>query len=510
MQNCVGLFLHKRACLDPGRIGLIFAGRKISYREWSQRAGRAARAFIDLGIQPGDRVGLLLENSPEFLECFFALAQIGAVAVPLNWRLTAAELSAIARDSGICALVHGGAFHSSVAGLDSSLLGGRLIAVGGLRSPGGHDYEELLQTQPGSAPQARAAAHDPALIMYTSGTTGRPKGAVLAHDTLFYGALNISATLDWRSGDRVLVAMPLFHIGALIISLINVYRGATTVLMRAFDPDSFLQQVEACRIDSFVAVEVMLQQMVETERFGAVDLSSLRWVLSGPLPPSLRDAWAQRGIVIQQVYGLTETTGGAAVLAAERVFDKPGSTGLPMFHTDIRVVDADGYDCEPGMTGEILICGPHVTRAYWNSAAATAEAIRDGWLSTGDLGWMDEEGFLYIVGRSKEMIRSGGENIYPAELEMLLTEMPQIRDVAIVGIPDAVWGEIVCAVVRLHTGEELNLQEITAHCADRLGKYKIPRRLFVTEEPFPRGPAGRVWKQELIRKLVERDEIQDS
>lgn len=510
MQNCLGLFLHKRACLEPGRIGLIFEGREISYREWSRRAACAARAFVALGIRPQDRVGLLLENSPEFLECFFALVHIGAVVVPLNWRFTAAEISVIVEDSGIRALVHGGVFHGLVGNLNSRLAGARLIAVGGPRAPGGYDYEELLATQSSSAPQAAGVGQDPAAILYTSGTTGRPKGAVLAHDTLFHGMLNISASLDWRTGDRVLVAMPLFHIGALIISLINVYRGATTVLMRAFDPDTFLRHVEASRIDSFVAVEAMLQPLVETERFGTVDLSSLRWVLSGPLPPSLRAAWARRGVVIQPVYGLTETTGGAAVLAAEHVVDKPGSTGLPMFHTDIRVVGEDGHDCEAGTTGEILIRGPHVTRAYWNNPAATAEAIQEGWLATGDLGWLDEEGYLYIVGRSKDMIRSGGENIYPAELESLLAEMPQTREVAIVGIPDATWGQTVCAIVRLRPGEKLDLQEIVAYCAGRLARFKIPRRLFVTEEPFPRGPAGRVQKQELIRKLLEHDELQDS
>jgi fatty-acyl-CoA synthase len=293
----------------------------------------------------------------------------------------------------------------------------------------------------------------------------------------------------------------------LIISLINVYLGATTVLMKAFDPGRFLQNVETYRINSFVAMETMLHQMVETEFYPEVNLSSLRWVLSGPAPPTLKEAWAKRGIVIRQVYGLTETTGGAAVLAAEHVSDKPGSTGLPMFYTDIRIVDQDDRDCEPGNVGEILIRGPHVMQAYWNNAAATTEAIRNGWLSTGDLGKLDQEGFLYVVGRLNDMIRSGGENIYPVEVEIVLTEMPQIKEVAIVGIPDPAWGEAVCAVVRLHEGKKLILSEILVHCSERLGKYKIPRRLIVADEPFPRGPAGRVQKQELIEKLLERNEI---
>jgi acyl-CoA synthetase (AMP-forming)/AMP-acid ligase II len=507
MQNCVGLFLQKRARLQPDKTGHIFEGHKTSYREWSQRTNRAARAFIGLGVLPGDRIGLLLENSPEFLECFFALAHLGAIVVPLNWRLTPPEISYIVRDSGICALVYGSEFHHTIKSFETHLPNNKLIAIGGASSPSGYNYEELLQAQSETAPQTGGTAQDPAMIIYTSGTTGRPKGAVLTHNNLFYGALNISLSLDWRTDDRVLVAMPLFHIGALIITLINVYFGATTVLMKAFDPGRFLRNVAIFQINSFVAVETMLLQMAKVNFFQEAELSSLRWVLSGPVPASLQEAWSTRGVVIQQVYGLTETTGGAAVLAAKRVSDKFGSTGLPMFHTDIRVVDQDGGDCKAGRVGEILIHGPHVMQAYWNNPTATSETIKNGWLSTGDLGKLDKEGFLFIVGRLKDMIRSGSENIYPTEIEIVLTEIPQIKEVAIVGIPDPTWGEVVCAVVRLHEGKMLTLNDIVSHCNNRLGKYKIPQRLFVTTEPLPRGPTGRVQKQGLLNKLLGHDEI---
>ncbi len=507
MQTCVGLFLQKRARLDPGKTGLIFEGRKISYQQWSQRANRAAHAFVGLGILPGDRIGLLLENSPEFLECFFALTHIGAIVVPLNWRLTPSEISHITRDSGIRALVYCTEFQETVAGLDTDIPSDKHIAVGGKSSSGGYNYEDLLRTQAETEPLTDVTAQDPAVIIYTSGTTGMPKGAVLSHDNLFYGALTISFSLDWRTNDRNLVAMPLFHIGGLIVSLIAVYFGATTVLMKSFDPNIFLGDVENHQITSFVAVETMLHQMAKTELFPAVDLSSLRWVLSGPVPIALQEAWNERGIVIQQVYGLTETTGGAAVLAAEHTLDKMGSTGLPMFHTDIRIVGDDGRDAEPGRVGEILVRGPHVMQTYWNNPVATAETVKDGWLSTGDLGRLDEEGFLYVVGRKKDMIRSGGENIYAPEIEMVLTEMPQINEVAVIGAPDSTWGELVCAVVRLHAGKKLVLSDIVVHCGGRLGKYKIPQRLIVTDEPFPRGPTGRVQKQDLMEKLHGSNEI---
>lgn len=507
MQTCVGLFLQKRARLNPDRTGLIFEGRKISYREWSQRSNRAARAFVSLGISAGDRVGLLLENSPEFLECFFALTHIGAIVVPLNWRLTQPEISYMAGDSGICALVYGIKFRQIVASLEMDIRDDRYICVGGESSPGGHDYEYLLQAQAVTEPLAGSSAQDSALIIYTSGTTGLPKGAVLSHTNLFYGALNISFSLDWRTNDRNLVAMPLFHIGGLITALIAAYFGATTVLVKSFDPGRFLNNVEDHQINSFIAVETMLHQMSETEIFPATDLSGVRWVLSGPVPPALHKAWAERGIIIQQVYGLTETSGGAAVLAAEHVLDKMGSTGLPMFHTDIRIVDDDGRDSGPDKVGEILVCGPHVMQEYWNNPAATAEAIKEGWLSTGDLGKLDKDGFLYVVGRKKDMIRSGGENIYAAEIEIVLSDMSQIKEVAVIGVPDPTWGEVACAVAGLHEGAELTLKDIVMHCNGRLGKYKIPKMLVVTDEPFPRSSTGRVQKQDLKKFFLDDNEL---
>jgi fatty-acyl-CoA synthase len=506
VRTCIGLFLQKRAQLEPDRTGLIFEGSATGYRAWSERAGCAAHAFAHLGVAPGDRVGLLLENCPEFLDCFFALTLLGAIAVPLNWRLSPRELAYIAADADICALVSSAKFTSAIEEIADSLPADRLIAVGGTSVPGWRDYDELLQAGPQSSwpsGTAVAGADDPALIIYTSGTTGRPKGAVLSHNNLFHGALNICISLDWRAGDRALVAMPLFHIGALIVSLINVYLGATTVLMRNFDPDAFLRDVEHHRIDSFVAVEAMLQMLTAAKTFSEADLSSVRWVLSGPTPPSLKMAWAKRGIVIRQVYGMTETTGGAAVIAGEHVSGKPDSTGPPMFHTDLRIVDPDGRDCEAEQVGEILISGPHVMQAYWNNPTATAQALQDGWLKSGDLGKRDQDGYLYVVGRRKDMIRSGGENIYPAELEAVLSEMPQIREVAVVGVPDSAWGESICAVVRLHAGQTLTLDELAACCAAQLGKYKIPRRLVITEVPFPRGPSGRMQKQELVKALGE-------
>ena len=503
MQTNIGLFLAKRARLDPQRAGLVFEGRTFSFRQWNARANRAAHAFAALGIGRGDRVGLLMANSPEFTECFFGLAKIGAIVVPLNWRLAAAELAVIANDAGIRALAYGGEYAETVAALRGRIPAADYVALGHVPA-GDHGYEALTAAASEAEPEPVGAGDDPLMIMFTSGTTGKPKGAVLSHDNLFYDSCTVALSTDWRWGDRVLVALPLFHIGALIDVVIDVHVGSTTVLMKAFDPLGFLRMLQDEKINSFLAVPAMLQFMLQVPTIRTFDLSSVRWALCGtaPVPVPLIQAWTQFGIAIQQVYGLTECAGGAAVLSSERALEKIGSTGLPMFHTDIRVVDAQGRDAAADEVGEILIRGPHVIRAYWNNPQASADALRDGWLHTGDLGRLDAEGYLTIVDRKKDMLISGGENIYPAEVESVLTALPQCAEVAVIGVPDPAWGEAVCAVVRLKDGQSLTLDEVVAHCSGKLGKYKIPKKLIVSAEPLPRNPTGKLLKRLLREKYL--------
>lgn len=504
MQTNIGLFLAKRARLEPNKPGLIFEERELTYQEWNDRANRAANAFVGIGVKPGDRVGLLMMNSPEFLECFFGLARIGAIVVPLNWRLAPPELAFIVKDAGMDTLAYGPEYAQTVAAIRSDIPVRVYVAVGGEAPAGDHSYAALLEAASTDEPLTEGAGDDPLVIMFTAGTTGRPKGATLTHNNLFFDSCTVSHSLDWRTGDRVLVALPLFHIGALIYVVINIHVGATTVLMKAFDPGGFLKTVQEHKVNSFLAVPAMLNFMLQVPTFKDFDLSSVRWALCGtaPVPVPLIQAWAQRGIAIQQVYGLTECSGGAAVLGPERALEKAGSTGLPMFHTDIRVVNDQGDDVRHGIVGEIVIRGPHVMREYWNNPDATAAMVKDGWLYTGDLGQYDEEGYLYIVERKKDMIISGGENIYPAEVENVLVSLPQIAEVAVVGAPDPDWGEVVCAVARLKEGQALTLDEVVAHCTGKLGKYKIPKKLVVTDQPLPRNPTGKVLKRFLREKMA--------
>jgi len=499
MRTNIGSFLAKRARLDPTRVGLVFEGVEITYREWNERANRAAHGFRALGVEPGDRVGLLMTNSVEYLEVFFGLAKIGAILVPLNWRLAPPELGVIAEDAGLSTVVYGMEHTAALEAIRDDASIRTWVAVGNDVPAGEHGYESILAGSGTGEPAISGDGADPLMIMFTSGTTGRPKGAVLTHDNLFYDSCTVSFSSDWRRDHRVLVALPLFHIGALIYVLVDVHVGSTTVLMRAFDPAGFLRTIQEQQVNSFLAVPAMLNFMLQVPSFDAYDLSSVEWALCGaaPVPVPLLEAWADRGIAIQQVYGLTECAGGAAVLGSEQALEKVGSTGLPMFHTEIRVVDDEGTDVAPGEVGEVVISGPHVMAGYWQDPEATAATLVDGWLHTGDLGRLDTEGYLSIVDRKKDMIISGGENVYPAEIEGVLADMPQIAEAAVVGAPDPEWGEIVCVIARAAEGQELRLDDVTAHCEGRLGRYKMPRRLIVTEHPLPRTPSGKVLKRVL-------------
>ncbi len=495
----VGQFLARRAELHPDREGLVFGSTRLTYRQFNEEANRVAHAFRALGVRKGDRVGLLLMNSSRFCQLYFGLAKMGAVIVTLNWRLAPPELEWICQNAGVRWLVFDGEFSSAVESIRQRLGVERYVGAGD-PAPWTLSLEALLAAAPDGEPPTEGRDDDPLLIMYTSGTTGRPKGAVLTHANLFWASATVCSTLDFRIGDRVLLVMPLYHIGALIYLTVDVHRGCTTILMRAFDPPAMLETIRAERVDHFLAVAAMLQALRDVPRFEEA-IASVRWLLCGaaPVPVPLIEAYARHGITVQQSYGLTETTGPAAVLGPERAREKAGSTGKAFFHTELRVVDDAGRDAAPRQVGEVRVRGLHVIREYWQDPTATAQTIRDGWLHTGDLAWQDEEGFLYIVDRKKDMIISGGENIYPAEVESCLYGHPGIAEVAVIGLPDPRWGESPCAIVVPKAGRELSAEEVIAFCQGKIARYKIPRSVIVSTAPLPRNPTGKVLKR-LLRE----------
>ncbi len=509
MRNNVGLFLSKRAFRDPNLEALVepARGRRFTYRQFNDRSNRVANALLDLGVGFGDRVGVLLMNGAEFLETFYACGKIGAVCVPLNWRLVPDELEFILNDSGTSTLIYGTEFAAAVADLHGrKTMVHRWIeqnsGTTGERQPFALDYDGLMAAAGDSEPPIAGADDDLLFIMYTSGTTGLPKGVMHSHRTVTWGILTVNSTADLRYKDRYVLALPFFHVGALNPALCLVHRGGTGIIMRAFDPNQAWELIEKESVTNMLAVPAMLNFMLQVGQSGR-SISTLRWIMSGaaPVPVSLIHEYIALGIEIHQVYGLTESCGPACLLTSDDAVERAGSTGKAFFHTDVRVVDGEGRDCGPGEPGEVIVAGAHIMLGYWNRPEATQETVRNGWLHTGDVATMDADGFVTIMDRVKDMLISGGENVYPAEIENIILANPKVSDVAVLGIPSPKWGESPLAVV-VRKDSSLTPDEVIAGCKGRLAAFKMPKVVRFVDE-IPRNPSGKILKR------VLRDQFTD-
>ncbi len=509
MKDNIGLFLSKRAYLSPRLEGYVDAatGARLTWAELESRSNRTAQALLAIGVEREQRVAILAMNGVEFIETFFAVAKIGAIAVPLNWRLAPSELAFIIGDSEARVLVYDADFREAVLALRSddnvqaTVRSWIEIAGEGRPLEFARSYHDLQRDASDALPEVDASDADPLYIMYTSGTTGLPKGAVHTHESAIWACITSRATADLRYRDRYLLALPLFHVGALSPMATNVYAGATNVVMRTFDPTRAWETIERERIDAMLAVPAMLNLMYQVPERDRYDRSRLRWIMSGaaPVPVTLIQAYIDLGIEIHQVYGLTESCGPACLLLSDDAVRKAGSTGKPFFHTDVRIVDEQGADVAPGATGEVLVRGRHIMKEYWRRPEATAETIRDGWLYTGDLACTDDEGFVYIQDRKKDMIISGGENVYPAEIENVLLSHPGIADAAVIGQPSEKWGESPAAIV-VKKDPALTADSVREWCRTRLARYKVPRVVEFVEE-IPRNPSGKILKRVLRERF---------
>ncbi|WP_405232626.1 acyl-CoA synthetase [Lentisalinibacter salinarum] len=493
----------RRAELDPGNRAIVFEETEYTYAEFVDRIRRVAAVLQDGGVCQGDRVGYLGVNHPAFLETLLAAATLGAVFVPLNFRLTGPELEFIINDAGVHTLIADDMLRPVIEPVRESLCVRRYI--GAENAAGGwEDYEGLLANAAPYPGHIAAAPHDTAVIMYTSGTTGRPKGAMLTHGNLLWNNVGAAFALSSNPDDITLTAAPLFHIGGLnVTTLLAMQVGACVVLHRAFDPGKALDDIARYRCTTMFGAPAMFLFMAQQPRFADTDLSSLRSLVVGaaPVPKSLLEIYGNRGVNLDQGYGLTETSPLVSFLKSQYTADKLGSAGKPGLFGELRIADADGHSLAPGEVGEILYRGPNVMKGYWNRPEATAEAIdEDGWFHTGDAGYLDEDGFLFISDRVKDMVISGGENVYPAEVEGVLYEHPAVAEVAVIGLPDEKWGEAVTAVVALSEGAELTLEELRDFADGKLARYKLPLRLHIVEA-LPRNPAGKVLKFELREEL---------
>lgn len=483
-------WIERHAEHTPARTALRFGEEAISYAELARRVAARAAALAAHGVGRGDRVAFLGHNHPAQIELLFACARLGAVQVPLNWRLAPPEHRFILEDSGSAVLAATRDF---------------AVAAASVAPPGCAvmDAEEAPDGVPAAdgAP-ASGGEEDPILLVYTSGTTGRPKGAVLDQRALLFNALNSLHMHGLTASDRVLTVLPMFHVGGLNIQTTPaLYAGAEVVLHPRFDPAAFFGACERERPSLSLVVPAVMQALVAHPGWGAADLSSLRAVGAGssdvPLP--LIEAFHARGVPVQQVYGATETCPIAIYQTREDALAAPGSIGRPALHAECRVVDAAGAPLPPGATGEIQVRGPSVLRGYWRAPEATAAALReDGWFATGDVGLVDEAGRWWFTDRLKHVIISGGENVYPAEVERVLRAVPGVAEGAICGRPDPRWGEVPVAVVVPGPGFDKAL--VLRHFEGQLARFKHPRDV-VAVEALPRTALGKV-QMEALRALV--------
>jgi fatty-acyl-CoA synthase len=494
-------WIDRHAAYAPSKAAILFEDRELSYAALADEIEKLAAGLAhDLHIRPGDRVAVLACNRPEFLALVFACARIGAICVPLNWRLAPPEHRYILQNAEASVLFCEPAFRDGIETIRAELADCALVGFG-FSGKGWRDYAALLKSD--SAAPRRGRREDPALLVYTSGTTGRPKGAVLTQDALHWNAVNSTAMHDLVSTDRVLTFLPLFHVGGLNIqTLPALHAGATVVLQARFQPTEALQAIARRRPSLTLVVPAVMSALVQHPAWRTTDISCLRAVGAGSstLPLELIRAFHVRGVPVCNVYGSTETAPVAIVLRREDAMRKEGSTGTAAVHCEARIADEQGQDVPRGMPGEILVRGPNVMSGYWRDPAATAEALVEGWFHTGDIGHQDADGFFWVDERKKDLIISGGENIYPAELEAVLTECGDVAEAVVVARPDPKWGEVPVAVVVRREGTGLEAEQVRALFAGRLARFKHPHDvLFVAD--LPRNALGKVLRYRL-RELV--------
>ncbi|MEA5455609.1 o-succinylbenzoate--CoA ligase [Sinomonas sp. JGH33] len=527
-NNGVGSWLERRRPKSGPKPALISGEQIVSYAELAERTDRLANALRRRGVARGDRVAYLGENDPAFVETFFACGLLGAVFVPLNTRLAAPELQFQLDDAGVRLLVNAEFLDALAAaavegtGVQRRLVVGEAFDAAGLPDDGAapaapgatsapeaasavERYERALRAAPAEPIDETVTLDDGAMILYTSGTTGRPKGALLTHGNITWNCLNVLVDMDLSSTDISLMISPLFHVASLDMGLLPILlKGGTAVLEQKFEPSRALELIERHRVTTLNGVPTTFQMLAEHPSWATTDLSSLTKLTCGgsAIPASVLAAYEARGIGFSNNYGMTETAPGATTLPLGRAQEKIGSAGLPHFFTDIRVVDPIGEVLAAGEVGEIQISGPNVIKQYWNRSDATRDSYADGsWFKSGDMGYRDEEGFLYVSDRLKDMIISGGENIYPAEVEAVIVELPQVASVAVIGVPDEKWGEVPRAIITVREGAQLSDDDVRAHLDGRLARYKIPKSVVFVEE-MPRTASGKIRKAELRRQYA--------
>jgi o-succinylbenzoate---CoA ligase len=487
-------WLAQRAELQPHRSALIAGSLYWTFAELDRRVSVVARRLVRLGVRPADRVALLLGNTPSMVEIVHAAPRTGAILVPLNTRLALAEHTWQLQDVGARLLIHDDTCRARAAALSRVLPDLPIVSTHRLAPAGPSE-------RPPCPPLDPSAIHS---IIYTSGTTGRPKGALLTHANHWWSAIGSERNLGVHPDDRWLAVLPLFHVGGLSILIRGVVSGMAVVLHESFDPAAVNRAIDEDGITIVSVVSTMLERMLE-DRGERPYPWHLRCVLlgGGPVPSRLLDACTRRAVPVVQTYGLTETASQVATLSPHDAARKLASAGKPLPHVALRVIGPDGDALPAGAAGEITVRGPMVMAGYWRRPEETALALRDGWLHTGDIGYLDAEGYLYVLDRRDDLIVCGGENVYPAEVEAALLAQPAVKEAAVVGMPDTRWGHVPVAAVAVRDGFAVSEAQLRAGCASVLARYKVPARVWLVDA-LPRTAGGK------LRRAALRDTLMQS
>ncbi|MFO7264241.1 MAG: long-chain fatty acid--CoA ligase [Bacillaceae bacterium G1] len=509
------MHLGKTLAINASRIphheALVCEGRRYTYRQLNEMVNRMAHGLLKCGIRKGDKISLVMTNSDYFVISYYAILKVGGVVVPINFRLTPPEIQYILDHSDSCMVIVDADLAPGVMEAARSVPAIRKVVVAGQPTVEGAEPWESLLDESTEEPDVPVDESDDCEILYTSGTTGRPKGALFDHHRILYVGINVIAGLGVNPRDRLLHVAPLFHSAQLNLFLVSgTFVGATHVVMRQFHPVDVMKTIQEEKITLFFGVPTMYSYLLQVPA-GTYDLRSVQRCAYGaaPMAPELvKQSMALfRTDQFYNLCGLTEAGPGGVYLPPERHLEKLGAGGIPVPNTEVRVVDEQGNDVPPGVVGEMIIRGETVMKGYYKNPEATAETIRDGWLYTGDLAVLDEEGYLTLVDRKKDMIITGGENVYSTEVEQVLYAHPSVFEAAVIGLPHPVWGEMVAAVIVPKPGHGIQLNELEAFCRQSLAGYKIPRKIFIAEQ-LPRNAAGKVLKYQL-RQMYKNAVLQD-
>lgn len=487
----IAYWITKRATINPNRIAIITEHEQFSYKDLDLQIRTAALFLVKrLGVKKGERIAILSQNRLEYIVLLFAIAKIECVAVPLNIRLTENELEYQLNDSGTKYLFA----EKPLWNIAESLRMGTSIEVVTQLD----NLTQYKETEDFSFNKVNESA--PFIICYTSGTTGKPKGAVLTQANMFWNAMNNVLAIDITSKDRSIVLLPLFHIGGIgLFALPTLFAGGSVIIPGKFDPSKALAMIEKYQATIVMGVPAIHDALIRCPLFNQVKMNSVRWFYNGgaPCPPKLIKDFIDKGFLFGQGFGMTETSPTIFMLSQEDAKRKIGSIGKPVFYSEYKLLNSQGTEAKNGDIGELVVRGPNVMKEYWNNPDATKETIQDGWLFTGDLARADEEGFLYIVGRRKDMIISGGENIYPLEIEQVIGQLSDVKETAVVGVEDATWGEVPVAFIAKKEGSPLDEKAIREHCRSYLGKYKVPKEIVFLDE-LPKNATGKIQKSRLV------------